>query len=119
MRKECLSFRQAHEIAAITSRDVIQKAEPLANGYDAFRIAFKDQTDRSTNLSEDDYKLAVSPENFIAVRTRYGGPAEAPMDIALAENSKELSRQKGRASKNETYRIQSENARISAFQINK
>lgn len=115
VRKECLSFRQAHEIAAITSRDVIQKAEPLANGYDAFRIAFKDQTDRSTNLSEDDYKLAVSPENFIAVRTRYGGPAEAPMDIALAEYSKELSRQKGRASKNETYRIQSENARISAF----
>ena len=115
VRKECLSFRQAHEIAAITSRDVIQKAEPLATGYDAFRIAFKDQTDRSTNLSEDDYKLAVSPENFIAVRTRYGGPAEAPMDIALAEYSKELSRQKGRASKNETYRIQSENARISAF----
>jgi hypothetical protein len=33
----------------------------------------------------------------------------------LSEYSKELSRQKGRTSKNETYRIQSENARILAF----
>jgi len=115
VRQESISFRQAHEIAAITSRDVIGKAEPLANGYEAFRIAFEDHTDRPTTLSEDAYKLAVSPENFIAVRTRYGGPAEAPMDVALSEYSEDLSRQQGRASKNETYRIQSENARVSAF----
>ena len=115
VRQECLSFRQAHEIAAITSRYVIQKSEPLANGYNAFREAFEDHTDRRTNLSEEAYKLAVSPENFIAVRTRYGGPAEVPMNIALSGYSKDLIRQKGRASKNETYRIQSEKARISSF----
>lgn len=115
VRQECLSFRQAHEIAAITSRHVIQKSEPLGNGYEAFRMAFEDHTDLRTNLSEEAYKLAVSPEHFIAVRTRYGGPAEAPMDIALSGYSKDLKRQNGRASKNKTYRIQSEKARISAF----
>ncbi|OUS04108.1 argininosuccinate lyase [Rhodobacterales bacterium 52_120_T64] len=115
VRKESLSFRQAHEVAAITSRDVIEKSKPLAEGYEAFKSAFEDQTGRTTTLTEDAYKLAVSPENFIAVRTRYGGPAEAPMDSALPEYSATLGQQMKHASLNNTYRIKSDDARTAAF----
>lgn len=113
VRAEHLSFRQAHEIAAITSRDVIEKTEPLAMGYGAFRAAFEDHAGRATIVSENAYKLAVSPENFIAVRARYGGPAEAPMDNALAEYSEVLNQQMNRSSQNDAYRKQSDIARKS------
>lgn len=84
VRVEKLSFRQAHEIAALTAKDVIARAAPLGDGYDAFATAFEAETSRKPKLDAAAFARAVSPENFIAVRTQPGGPAPEPMDAAYA-----------------------------------
>ncbi len=90
VRREDLSFRQAHEIAAATARAVIAERAPLGSGYAAFAAAFQDATGRSTTLGEDAFATAVSAENFVAIRTRPGGPAPAPMDAALDDMAADL-----------------------------
>jgi argininosuccinate lyase len=83
VRGEGLSFRQAHEIASKTARDVIARAVPLADGYAAFQQAFIAETGRKPALDPAGFAVAVSAENFVALRDRFGGPAPAPLDDAL------------------------------------
>lgn len=84
VRSEGLSFRQAHEIAARTARAVIAAGQPLRAGYEAMCIAFTAETGRAPALDSADFARAVDPAHFVAIRTRFGGPAPAPMDAALA-----------------------------------
>jgi len=83
VRNEGLSFRQAHEIAAATSRAVLAEGAGLADGYDAFRSAFSALAGRPTEIAEDAFREMASPEHFVAVRDRFGGPASAVLDAAL------------------------------------
>ena len=83
VRQESLSFRQAHEIAAETAKAVIEKNQSLAEGFELFTIAFESQQGRTTTLSESEYQTVVSPEHFVHVRNRPGGPAPAAMDDAI------------------------------------
>ncbi|MBL4874811.1 MAG: argininosuccinate lyase, partial [Rhodobacteraceae bacterium] len=110
-----LSFRQAHEVAAITSREVIAKNQPLGAGYSAFGQAFKSEVGRETSLCETDYKLAVSPENFVAVRNCFGGPADEPLSAALSGYREALADMRTTATENENHIIRSEIARVAAF----
>ena len=82
VREEGLSFRQSHEIAALTSRDVISRAVPLGDGYAAFAAAFLSATGNETKLTDAKYRTAVSAAHFVAVRDRPGGPAPKPMEAA-------------------------------------
>lgn len=115
VRIEGISFRQAHEIAANTSRDVIANKQRLADGYAAFLKAFQDEAGKDTSLSEQMYLQAVSPENFIAVRSRFGGPADAPMRDALSGYRDVLAKLKNTALANAEFKTQAENARLTAF----
>ena len=54
------------------------------DGYAPFAEAFEKATGRKTALDPNTYAELVSPEYFVAVRTRYGGPAPEPLDAALA-----------------------------------
>ncbi len=90
VRKENLSFRQAHQIAAQTAASVLARSEPLAMGFGDFCAAFEAQAGRASPMNEKNFAKAVSPENFVEVRTLFGGPALAPMEKALAFYSKEL-----------------------------
>ncbi|WP_328590496.1 argininosuccinate lyase [Mesobaculum littorinae] len=83
VRRESLSFRQAHEIAAATARDVVARDADLPSGHAAFCAAFEAAVGRPPALNEAAFREAASPEHFVAVRTRYGGPAPAPMAEAL------------------------------------
>ncbi|QBX99966.1 argininosuccinate lyase [Rhodophyticola sp. CCM32] len=83
VRRENLSFRQAHEIAAATAQAVIARTAPLARGYDAFVTAFKAQTSRPPALTPEAFAQAVSIETFIRRRTVFGGPAPDALDAAL------------------------------------
>ncbi|SDF00959.1 argininosuccinate lyase [Limimaricola pyoseonensis] len=83
VRREGLSFREAHEIAAATSRAVVAEGIDLPSGYAPFRRAFEAATGRAPELDEAGFAEAVSPEHFVAVRDRFGGPAEAAMAEAL------------------------------------
>ncbi|WP_092887895.1 argininosuccinate lyase [Roseicitreum antarcticum] len=84
VRVEGLSFRQAHEVAAHTARAVIADGQPLGAGFTAFARAFTDQTGHAPALTQDAFAHAVSARHFVNSRTRFGGPAPAPMDDALS-----------------------------------
>lgn len=84
VRREGLSFRQAHEIAAATARAVVAQEADLPSGYAAFAEAFEAAAGRAPALDEAAFREAASPEHFVEVRTRYGGPAPEPMAEALA-----------------------------------
>ena len=79
VRHDGMSFRAAHEIAASTARAVIAEGQGLAAGYGAFCKAALG----ASGLDEAAYRRAVSPEHFVAVRERPGGPGPGAMDAAL------------------------------------
>lgn len=85
VRREGLSFREGHEIAAAVAKSVVaQKGDLAKDGYASFREAFLHATQRETALNEASFAEIVSPEYFVAVRTRYGGPAPEPLNAAIA-----------------------------------
>ncbi|MEP4804923.1 MAG: argininosuccinate lyase, partial [Hyphomicrobiales bacterium] len=98
VRDEGLSFRQAHEIAAITSRAVIEAGKPLGDGFPAFSRAFRAYAEKDTRLSEKSFVHAVSAKTFIKVRDRIGGPAPQAMDASLDLYNTQLSEQIARQS---------------------
>src|SRR5690554_6148901 len=84
VRREVLSFRVAHEIAAAVARAVVAFEGDLATGgYAPFVEAFEKSVRRKTTIDADTFAELVSPEHFVAVRTRFGGPAPEPLDAAL------------------------------------
>jgi argininosuccinate lyase len=85
VRLEGLSFRQAHEIAATVARAVVAKGGGLSDdGYEPFLAAFEELAGRKPGIDKAQFAEIVSPEHFVAVRARFGGPAPAPMADALA-----------------------------------
>jgi len=85
VRREGLSFREGHEIAAAVARAVVAAdGDLMANGYGPFTAAFEAATGRKSTLDEATFVELVSPEYFVAVRTRFGGPAPAPLAAAIA-----------------------------------
>ena len=69
---------------------MIARGAALGQGFDAFAEAFRAETGRDPALTEAAFAEAVSPGHFVAVRTRYGGPAPEPMDDALADYDAQL-----------------------------
>lgn len=90
VRIDGLSFRQAHHIAAITSKGVIARSSSLSDGHDLFVQAFREETGRDSKLTDEDYREAVSPEGFISRRDRFGGPAIPAMAEAFAAYTETL-----------------------------
>ena len=90
VRQEGLSFRQAHEVAASTANAVIAEGLPLRSAHASFCHAFSKETGRPSNLSEAAFQQAVSMRNFVDQRDRFGGPAPAAMDEALAAYTQQL-----------------------------
>ncbi|MCJ8322423.1 MAG: argininosuccinate lyase [Rhizobiales bacterium] len=115
VRGEGLSFRQAHEIAALTAQAVIAAKQPLGLGYAAFVEAFKTEVGQAPKLTQSAYEITVSAENFIAVRARFGGPAAAPMANALNGYREELAKWQQQATGNLNFKNESENNRYALF----
>ncbi len=85
VRIEGLSFREAHEIAAIVAKAVVAAGGGLEkDGYQPFLDAFRKSTGREPSFDREKYEEIVSPQHFVAVRGRFGGPAAEPMGEALA-----------------------------------
>ncbi|MFD1911227.1 argininosuccinate lyase [Halodurantibacterium flavum] len=86
VRREGISFRQAHEIAAHVARAVVAAGSDLeTGGYVPFRAAFAEATGQDSAMTEADFREIVSPAYFVSVRDRFGGPAPQPMAEALAD----------------------------------
>lgn len=90
VRAEGLSFRQAHEVAAATARDVIVRGEALGAGFAAFQKAFEKEAGRASGLDENAFAEAVAPETFVARRARPGGPAPDALAAALDSYAEDL-----------------------------
>ncbi|AML52634.1 argininosuccinate lyase [Falsihalocynthiibacter arcticus] len=86
VRDEGLTFRQAHEIAAHVARNL--DGAPLSEGFTTFQAAFQTATDRATVMDDTAFRTAVSPENFVALRDRIGGPAPAALASALDDSAR-------------------------------
>jgi argininosuccinate lyase len=85
VRLEGISFRQGHEIAAAVAKAVVAAGGGLAeDGYEPFLDAFRHATGRAPSFGRETFAKIVSPEHFVAVRDRYGGPAPAALSEALA-----------------------------------
>lgn len=85
VRREGLSFRQAHEIAAVVARSVVAMDGDLSDdGYAPFVAAFKEATGRTPELDAETFGHVVSAENFVAVRERFGGPGKNALEAAIA-----------------------------------
>jgi argininosuccinate lyase len=84
VRSEGLSFRLGHEIAADVARGVVAMAGDLpSDGYPVFLKAFEHHVGRKPAADAAEFARMVSPEHFVSVRDRFGGPAPAAMDAAL------------------------------------
>ncbi len=91
VRKEGLSFRAAHEVASAVARAVVARDGDLPrDGYEPFAEAFRHAAGREPSLSREDFATAVSPENFVALRERFGGPGPKALGEALAGYRAEL-----------------------------
>ncbi|HEX3348970.1 MAG TPA: argininosuccinate lyase, partial [Acetobacteraceae bacterium] len=82
VRREGISFRQAHEIAAHLARVMIAEGATLANlPMATFTSAFSNAIGRAPSITEAEFRQVCTPEHFIAVRDMFGGPAR--MDESL------------------------------------
>lgn len=85
VRREGLPFREGHEIAAAVARAVVaMDGDLVKDGYAPFTEAFQTSTGRASGLDSATFAELVSPEYFVSVRTRYGGPAPEPLGAAIA-----------------------------------
>ena len=115
VRSEGLSFRQAHEVAAHTARDVIARGVPLAQGFEAFLAAFRAEVGHGPALDATGFAQAVSAQTFIARRDRFGGPAPAALDEAFAHYDQELTRAQALAHERQDRAAQAQTALDAAF----
>lgn len=83
VRKEQLPFSVAHKIVA----DCVKQSTETkgAISYSMLQNAAHKEIGHELGLTEDDLKNALSAENFVAIRTIYGGPAPSETKAALAD----------------------------------
>ncbi|PSL20097.1 argininosuccinate lyase [Shimia abyssi] len=115
VRAEGLSFRQAHEIAAEVARGLDR--QPLSAGFEAFQAAFEAATDRAPQMDKPTFQAAVSPETFVSVRDRVGGPAPAALEAALASYSADLAALRVDATTRRARISQADTDRATAFAL--
>lgn len=91
VRIEGLSFREAHEIAAATAKSVAAaKGDLPGDGYEPFLKAFEHSVGRRPSVYLEKFREIVSPQHFVSVRARFGGPAPEPMAAAITAYREKL-----------------------------
>ena len=98
VRQEGLSFRQAHEIAAAVARAVVgMQGDVAVDGFGPFLAAFEAMAGRRPEIDAARFAEIVSPEYFVAVRDRLGGPAPAALERAIKGYRVALAELQGRS----------------------
>lgn len=82
VRKEGLPFRISHKIVGSCVRKAIDAGSDVT--YDILQSVAREVIGRDLDMSADELAAAVSPENFVAIRTIYGGTAPSETRRALA-----------------------------------
>jgi argininosuccinate lyase len=81
VRRENLSFRVAHSIVAKSVHAAIEQGGEIT--HPILQTSAREILGRELSLSADDLQQTLSPENFVGIRTIYGGPAPEETRRAL------------------------------------
>ncbi len=81
VRRENLPFRVAHKIVGTSVRAAIENSSEIT--YEILQMTAREVLGRELSLSEEDLEKTLSPENFVAIRTIYGGTAPEETRRAL------------------------------------
>lgn len=73
VRTENLPFRISHKIVGTCVKAALEAGSDVT--YEILQKAANDVIGRDLAMTEDELKAAVSPENFVNIRTIYGGTA--------------------------------------------
>ncbi|MGB7070283.1 MAG: argininosuccinate lyase [Pyrinomonadaceae bacterium] len=82
VRNEGLSFKTAHGIVGKCVRSAIEVGSEIT--IEMLQNAARELTGNELSITADELAVAVSPENFVNVRTVYGGTAPAETRRALS-----------------------------------
>ncbi|HET8729351.1 MAG TPA: argininosuccinate lyase [Alphaproteobacteria bacterium] len=116
VRREGLSFREAHEIAASVARAVVAAQGDLGTaGYAPFVETFRQSVGRPSTIDAATFAEIVSPDHFVAVRARLGGPAPASLQKALAGYRAQLQAFDGTASETAAREAAAQNMLLGRF----
>lgn len=86
VRKENLPFSVAHKIVALCVKQATQSNSAIS--YAMLQDAASQELGRHIEMSEAEFSNSLSAENFVAVRTIYGGPSPVETKSALAEQER-------------------------------
>lgn len=82
VRRENLSFRIAHKIVGLSVRAAIENNSEIT--HEILQNSAREVLGKELSLSAEDLQKTLSPENFVSVRTIYGGPAPEETRRALS-----------------------------------
>ena len=100
VRRENLPFSVAHKIVGTSVRSAIENKSEIT--HEILQTAAQTVLGRELSLSEEDLQTTLSPENFVAIRTIYGGTAPEETRRALnAERESEYTDEQWLAVKSE------------------
>ena len=101
VRKEKLPFRVSHKIVGACVKAAIGQGSDIT--YGILQAASKDVLGHELSLTADELAAAVSPENFVNVRSIYGGTAPE-------ETKRALSTEREREIEDDTWFVQTSDA---------
>lgn len=81
VRKEGLPFRVSHKIVGNCVKAAIDAGTDVT--FEILQKSANEVIGRDLNITEDELEAAVSPENFVNIRTIYGGTAPSETKRAL------------------------------------
>lgn len=82
VRRENLSFRISHKIVGISVRAALENKSEIT--HEILQTAAKEVLGREIAMTEAELAETLSPENFVAIRTIYGGNAPSETRRALS-----------------------------------
>lgn len=82
VRRENLPFRVAHKIVGACVKTAIEAGGEITHAH--LQTTSREILGREIEMSEAELKKTLSPENFVAIRTIYGGTAPEETRRALA-----------------------------------
>ncbi|CAN5213114.1 argininosuccinate lyase [soil metagenome] len=81
VRRENLPFSVSHKIVGNCVKNALSQNSEIT--HEILQTAAKEILDRELTLSKEDLQKTLSPENFVAIRTIYGGTAPEETRRAL------------------------------------
>jgi argininosuccinate lyase len=82
VRKENLPFRISHKIVGLCVRSAIEQGTDVT--YEILQRSSKEVLGRELSMTAEGLAAAVSPENFVKIRSIYGGTAPEETKRALS-----------------------------------